>query len=83
MTEVTEAKLLEVLAGLKTEIEQLRKEKAAERWPKTPAQFASYVGREERTVQSWIDSGKLKANTRVRPALITRGNAELFLEGGR
>jgi hypothetical protein len=78
-----EEKLIEVLSGVREELAALRAEKAAERWPKTPAQFASYVGREVRTVQGWIDAGLLRANTKVRPALITRGNAELFLEGAR
>lgn len=54
---------------------------AVEKWPKSPAQFAAYVGRSERTVQEWIDSGKLKANKAVRPALITKGQAAQFMEG--
>ena len=79
----TEEKLLSVLAGIEAELAALRAAQAAESWPKTTAQFAAYVGREVRTVQDWIESGKLKANTKVRPALITRGNAERFLEGGK
>lgn len=67
------------LRALKKEFAAMRKAQATE-WPKTPAQFAEYVGRSVRTVQAWIDAGKLRANTEVRPALITRGNAELFLD---
>ncbi len=83
MTPTTEETLLLVLGEVRDELAALRAEKAAESWPKTPAQFAAYVGREVRTVQGWIDAGQLKANTKVRPALITRGNAERFLEGGK
>lgn len=80
MTTETETLILTRLEELTRE---LRSERENERWPKTPEQFADYVGRSTRTVQDWIDKGLLRANTSVKPALITRGNAERFLEGGR
>ena len=83
LSATTEERLLSVLAGIETELAALRAAQAAESWPKTTSQFAAYVGRDVRTVQDRIDSRKLKANTSVRPALITRGNAERFLEGGK
>ena len=81
MTATTEERLLDVLGMISKELAALRAAKAAEIWPKTPEQFAAHVGRSTRTVQDWIDKGMLRANTTVKPALITRGNAERFLEG--
>lgn len=84
MTTEAETRILSALTELTHAVASLGKAlNAGEKWPKSPAQFAAHVGRSERTVQDWIESGKLKANTKVKPALITRGNAERFLEGGK
>jgi hypothetical protein len=81
MTNATAAVLNRTMLRLAEELAALRNAGSADQWPKTTAQFAAYVGRDVRTVQGWIDAGLLRANTRVRPALITRGQAERFLEG--
>lgn len=82
MSTELETKLLATLDDIRGELAALRKAKHAEHWPKTTAQFAVLVGRPVRTVQDWIDQGLLRANRKVRPALITKANAERFLEGG-
>ena len=70
------------LRAVKTEIADMRKASVGRaQWPKSPAQFGEYVGSSARTVQAWIDDGKLRANTSVRPALISRGHADRFFEG--
>lgn len=80
MTTEGESMIVNLLGEMVQELKALR---AKDVWPKTPEQFARHVGRSTRTVQDWIDSGKLRANTTVKPALITKGNAERFMEGGR
>lgn len=72
-----------MLGRLVCVMERIESRLSAGAWPKTTAQFAKYVGRDVRTVQGWIDAGRLKANTRVRPAMITQAQAAEFMEGGR
>lgn len=82
MSTELETKLLETLGGIDKTLAALLESRKTDTWPKTTVEFAAYVGRPVRTVQDWIDQGLLRANRKVRPALITKANAERFLEGG-
>ena len=73
--------ILTRLDGIQSALDALLSRTPQPKWPMSVSQFAKHVGRSARTVQGWIDDGALRANRKVRPALITKANAEKFLEG--
>jgi hypothetical protein len=75
------SEILSRLDAIQSAVDALLSRATQPKWPMSVAQFAKHVGRSTRTVQGWIDAGLLRANRQVRPALITKANAEKFLEG--
>ena len=59
MSGKTEKLILDELKAQRALIEQLVKAKEAEKWPKTVAEYAAFLGKKVRTVHHWVRTGKL------------------------
>ncbi len=80
MTEATGRAILEELRKM-NERQAEKEARILPEWPMSVREFAKVVGKCEKTVWRWIDSGKLRVKRVGRVVLITPLETRKFLDG--